>query len=387
VLALSLFLQVTQRRSVLLLATFALLMAAAFESSTWIGGIVFPLAASVSALVLLGKTPPPQRGAFVTGTAVAVIAAIALSAPLLHDQYLATAMRSGGSPIALRPYDVLGGGIPADWRAVLNLPAFWLVLMVVEFPATYITGAVMLWRFARASDVDADRRDAAILFGLLAIAGLAVSWLLVSTIGFNNDLGWRAVLPPAVVLGIFAAAGLSRWLAVRAWAPAVAAIVALLLGLPGGIALIRDDVTGELSASGEAFADTPALWEAVRLHAAPDERVGNDPLFLQDLTPWPVNLSWALLSNRRSCFAGKELVLAYTPLPQARRDEIDKQFIRVFRGDVQPNDVSELATVYDCRVIVVTPHDGAWEHDPFAASPLYHLVDTSQQWRIYRRAD
>ena len=74
------------------------------------------------------------------------------------------------------------------------------------------------------------------------------------------------------------------------------------------------------------------MWAAVRRHAAPDERVANNPLFLQDLTPWPVNLSWALLSDRRSCFAGRELTLAYTALPRARREEIDAQFIRVFRA-------------------------------------------------------
>ena len=113
------------------------------------------------------------------------------------------------------------------------------------------------------------------------------------------------------------------------------------------------------------FAQTPEMWAAVRRHAAPDERVANNPLFLQDLTPWPVNLSWALLSDRRSCFAGRELTLAYTALPRARREEIDAQFIRVFAGDASSQDVEELATRYDCRVVVVTAQDGAWRKDPF----------------------
>ena len=134
------------------------------------------------------------------------------------------------------------------------------------------------------------------------------------------------------------------------------------------------------------FAQTPEMWAAVRRHAAPDERVANNPLFLQDLTPWPVNLSWALLSDRRSCFAGRELTLAYTALPRARREEIDAQFMRVFAGDASSQDIEALATRYDCRVVVVTAQDGAWRKDPFSTSGRYRLVEDDARWRIYRLA-
>ena len=53
---------------------------------------------------------------------------------------------------------------------------------------------------------------------------------------------------------------------------------------------------------------------------------------LQDLTPWPANMSWALLADRSSCFAGRELALAFAPLPPDRREAINAQFIRVFAG-------------------------------------------------------
>src|SRR5260370_41340773 len=104
----------------------------------------------------------------------------------------------------------------------------------------------------------------------------------------------------------------------------------------------------------------PGRWAAVGRHSRPAERVGNNPLFLQARTPWPVNISWALLSDRRSCFAGRELALVYTTLGSQRTDEINAQFIRVFAGDGSPADVRKLATEYDCRVIVLTAADGAW---------------------------
>jgi hypothetical protein len=212
-----------------------------------------------------------------------------------------------------------------------------------------------------------------------------VSWLLVSTIA-NNDLGWRAILPGAMVLMAFAAAGLSRWLASRNLAAVAAALVLLALSLPEGFAYLRENVVGRSAgALARVFATTPELWAAVRRHSTAGERVGNNPHFLGDLTPWDVNISWALLSNRRSCFASEPLVLAYTPLSYERRWAIDEQFSRVFAGVGSPQDVDELATRYRCRVIVLTAQDKAWTRDPFAANPLYERAEEKPgAWRIYR---
>jgi len=152
------------------------------------------------------------------------------------------------------------------------------------------------------------------------------------------------------------------------------------------VVFVRENAAGILAPDGKVFAQTPEMWAAVRRHAAADERVANNPLFLQDLTPWPVNLSWALLSDRRSCFAGRELTLAYTALPRARREAIDALFIRVFAGDASSQDIDDLARLYDCRVVVVTAQDGAWRRDPFATSALYRLAEHDARWRIYRLA-
>jgi hypothetical protein len=71
-------------------------------------------------------------------------------------------------------------------------------------------------------------------------------------------------------------------------------------------------------------------------------------------------------------------------LPRPEIDRIDVLFLRVFAGDGAPEDVRDLATRYDCRVVVVTASDGAWRRDPFAASRYYRLVEEKAQWRIYR---
>jgi len=175
-----------------------------------------------------------------------------------------------------------------------------------------------------------------------------------------------------------------RWVTSRAWLAAILGLFAIGLGLPDGIGIIHRNAVGAPSPLAREFAATPAMWAAVRRHAGPHERIGNNPLFMQEMTPWPVNISWALLSNRRSCYAGNDLALPYAPMPRQRLEAVDAQFTRVFAGDGDGEDVRALAGRYGCRVVVVTAQDGAWDRDPFAASPYYRLVESSAQgWRIY----
>jgi len=43
-----------------------------------------------------------------------------------------------------------------------------------------------------------------------------------------------------------------------------------------------------------------------------------------------------------------------------------------------------MAVQYHCTLAVLTPEDGAWSRDPFAASPSYRLVEATAAWRIYK---
>jgi hypothetical protein len=107
-------------------------------------------------------------------------------------------------------------------------------------------------------------------------------------------------------------------------------------------------------------------------------------MLFADMTWWPVNISWALLANRRSCFAGEELAIAFAPLSAEERTQMSDRFRRVFEGHAEKQDLAVLAQTYECRVAVVTAQDGAWNRDAFATSDLYTLVESQQnRWRIY----
>jgi hypothetical protein len=372
-----------QRQSLALLLVLVLVVVAGFESSSFVGGATFAIAALIAAPILLVGTEPAQRRRFALGLAIAAALAICLAAPFVLDQLAAVRARGGGSPIVIEPYTVFGEALPYTLRRVLDIPAYWLILLPIELPANFIAGALAL-TVALRSAMPRPEKLAVAALACLAGTGLLVSWLLVSTLGENNDLGLRAIIPAEMVLIVAAAAGFFH---ARCRAAIVAtALAGLLLSLPDTSATIRDAITGQPRPGGKIFAQTPELWDAVRRYAPPGARVANNPLYLRDVTPWPVNISWALLADRSSCFAGRELALALAPLPPPRREAINAQFIRVFAGEGTAPDVSDMATRYGCEVVVLVPQDKAWDNDPFATSPAYRLAENRDgRWRIYVR--
>ena len=377
--------QLAHRRNALVIITLGLVAAAGFESSTWIGGFAFAASALVAvpllffcgrgqrALALSRRAH--RRGDHRGGGRRAVPARSGrrgdrAQCGIADCGDAARRVRRGRARMAAPLLRLAGllAGVSAH-RACRNLHS-----------GRDGTGGVP--RRPRSRSRATARR--ACPCGARP-ASLTISWLLASTLADNNDLGWRAVLPAAMVLTVFSAAGLARWIAARAWAPIAVTAAALLVGLPGTAELIHSDMAGRREADAKLFARTPDLWAAVRRHAGPGERVANNPLFLADMTLWPVDISWALLADRRSCFAGRELALVYASLPRPRLEAIDAQFIRVFAGKAERSDIEDLATKYDCRLVVLTSADGAWASDPFAADPHYRLVEEKPgAWRIYR---
>ncbi len=377
--------RLADRPRLLLSALTGCVVAASFQSSIWVGGVTLALASAIIVLDRCRGLDAKAIRAFVGQVALTVGTAAALSAPLLFAQAAVARLRGDGLPIGIRAVNVFGDAVGPTLRAILDIPAYWVLYLPLELPAYYLAGGAAILTLLRRHEA-ADGAPMRPLLLLLATS-LAVAWLMVSTIGNNNDLGWRAVLPAVLLLAAFAAAGFSVWSDTRSGRTTVFAGVVVLLGLPEGIAIIKENLIAEPAKSERLFAMTPRLWQAVRQHLAPQERLANNPRFLADMTSWPINISWALLADRRSCFAGADLALPFAPVPRARRREIEQQFDRVFAGQPQADDVEQFATRYDCTVVVVTPQDLAWSNDPFASTPYYGLVENQPDaWRIYRKS-
>jgi hypothetical protein len=381
VTAMLLIVHYAARQSLTRLVTLVLVVVAGFESSVFVGGVIFAIAALASVPLLLADVAAKQRRAVAAGLLAAAVLTVCLAAPFIRDELAAVSAREGAHPIIFHHLDVLGEKFPPSLRRFLDGPAYWLILLPIEFPATFVAGTVSFVAMLRNGDAGPEHTAAKLLF-TLAAAGLSVSWLLASTLGDNNDLGLRAILPAAMVLIVGTAIAMTA--IPRRSVIVAAALGGLALSLPDTIAMIASNVKGAPAAQSKVFAESPELWSAVRRYAAPTARVANNPLYLQDLTPWPVNISWALIADRSSCFAGRELVLALAPLPADRREAINAQFVRVFAGQGSPQDVHALASEYGCDVVVLVPQDGAWSNDPYATSAEYRLAESREnRWRIY----
>jgi hypothetical protein len=387
VTAMLLLARVARDQSPTLILTLALVIVAGFESSTFVGGVTFAIAALIAAPLLFTATPPARRLYVMAALALAAALVVCLIAPFVLDQLTALHARGvGGSPVVISPYTVFRDFPPLPIRRLLDLPAYWLMILPIELPAAFVAGVIgiiVLWR----SSLPRAENLAVRLLACLAGAGLVVSWLLVSTVGDNNDLGLRAIIPATMVLIIGAAAAAtnssSRRLRVVA---AATAVIGLLFSLPDTAKMVHEDFAGRPRPGGTEFAQSSELWAAVRRYASPAVRVANNPLFLADLTPWPANISWALFANRNSCFAGIELAIGFAPLSAPQREAINAQFVRVFDGQAASDDVHDMATKYGCEIAAVVRSDKAWENDPFAASSDYRLVETREdRWRIYAR--
>ena len=376
VLAVLILAQLARRPAVAPTAVLAGIAAVGYASSLWVGGVTFIFCAGAAGLVLLARADAELRRPFLVAVAVAAVVAVVLVFPLLLEQFRAAAGRNDTAPVLVTPFPVLGPAFPHSLRQLLDVPAYWLVLLPIELPVAWLLGIIGAWRIRNAE-------DAPLL--VAAIASVAVAGLLVSDLGGNNDLGWRAVLPAVIILTAFAAAYIARALEQRRASIIAAGVTLMLLALPDGFNTLNNNAHGWLSRDAARFRDAPALWAAVRQHTRPDERIASNPRMTIDLTPWPITLSWALLADRRSCFAGDELVLVFSRLPRDMRKAASALFDRVFAGAATDADLSALVRDFHCRVIVLTPEDGAWSRDPFADNAMFVRVSEADgQWRIYR---
>jgi len=359
-----------------------LTVAAGFESSVWVGGIAFAGAGTALGLALLRTASPRRRRRLLSRGLVACGLAALLIAPFVLAEWHSLAARQSGAGIMAAPYAVFGSFIPPAWHTVLDLPGYWLVLLPFAFPALIPLGAAAMLRpnlLRRAPE------SLASTLAITALACLTVAWLFRSTLD-NNDLGWRSVLPALLILAPFTAVLAERLTPLRPKTTAACALLAAL-GLPQTLIFLSDYALGQRPGDTAGFAQAAPLWRALRGIAGPDDRIANNPLALQAATPWPDNIGWALLSDRPSCYAGWESVLAYGGLSRSALESINDRFTRIFAGTPGLRDLQSLATGDNCRFAVLTPADGAWLHDPFAASPLFRLAAQSVAWRIYRRAD
>jgi hypothetical protein len=359
-----------------------LVVAAGFESSIWVGGFSFAVSGTLLGLWLLWHLPADRRRLYVASSFPALLILVRLIAPFVAEEQHLVALRQLGPAVAVLPYPTFGNLVPAALRGLLDLPGFWLVMLPFAFPALVPLAAFAACR-PRLLRLAPDRRPLAMVCLLVAAGSLGTAWLLRSVIE-NNDLGWRAVLPALLVLPAVAGCVVENLAASRAKALVGFALLALL-GVPETATMLREYAAGVRPGTPQIFAATAPAWAALRAASGPLDRVAGNPSLAAASLFWPVNPAWALLSDRPSCYAGRQSVVAYGAVTQGQLAGIDARFARVFDGQPAAGDVAALAGIDDCAFALVTARDGAWHQDAFATAWYYAPIATGKDWRLYKR--
>lgn len=238
---------------------------------------------------MLISLPRDRRMVVLQRCGIGAVVALALIFPLLRDQYAASVARGVGLPIAYSPFEVLGPAVPEHLRKIFDLPGYWLLQLPIDLPGIFLVGMLSIWQACGRNRWQTATMELR-LFAVIAGAGLIAPWLFESTIA-NNDFGWRTLLPAVMALTVFGASWLSKqtWREPMPWLM----MIPLSFGLFGGGIYLNENAHGTPSSDGRDFLNSTEMWEAVRAHSSPTDRVANNPDYLGAVTRWPVNLSWA----------------------------------------------------------------------------------------------
>jgi hypothetical protein len=234
--------RLAERPSVLGSLILGLLVAAGFESSTWIGGLCFALACIALVPIAVVQGEPGRRRTLFMALCVAGVIAAVVSSPFLVDQAAAAAHRQHQFPISLRMLETVGPGVPHNWQMLLAIPVCWLVLLPIELSLSYLAGMAVIIRSLRwLPHVSRCQRRLSLLVIALAISSLLIATCLASTLAVNNDFSWRAALLATTALIVLAAVGLSFWSSERKWLPVGLALLAMALSTPETMRLLHDN--------------------------------------------------------------------------------------------------------------------------------------------------
>ena len=109
----------------------------------------------------------------------------------------------------------------------------------------------------------------------------------------------------------------------------------------------------------------------MRRYAGPNDRVADNPLYLDDITGYPVNLSWAFLLQSSILLFGVgdgARLCGFAGDRGSRRWTISSS--ACLRARPPPDDLRQMAQDYGCKVVVVTDSDGALDPGPLRHKSL-----------------
>ncbi|MFC1641769.1 hypothetical protein ACFL5O_03640, partial [Myxococcota bacterium] len=339
-LLLSTVLMTTSRGRWWVSTVLGLVVSAAVVTSIW-AGVFGLLGTSVLAPLAIGSSRTARQqlrrwiAPMLSAVAVAVIAALPVICQLGQLNSKVNETR-----VSFWIYPTLEGVAPRGfWWVLVHIGLFWIAYMLVQFGAVYVAGWLGL--LSRRVPQQPSVLKLFHRLSLAAVVGDLLVALLSHSVIINNDLGWRVVIPPLMLLLVWAAVAVTDWLRSLEHCASpmqkrvdlgrlLAVTVLGTIGLGHSARFVmqglwRGDVTDtELLRD---FRRQPQAWRTVRALTAPHDIVAVNPTAFEDVTEWTANAPMSLFADRATLVSDTSTPLVFGHHMNAFRFHSDLGFL------------------------------------------------------------
>jgi hypothetical protein len=377
-------------------------VAAAFGSSTWVGGIGLVLVLpAIIGMALMLRLPVSNYIYTLKTALVAIFICVLFSIPLLISQASGPSLTESELPFGIGLYTATRLISKEPYLGyIAHIILFWFQFLPLNLGIVFVLGSLAM--ISRYSSQLEQRTFQALSIG--ATFGFLLITQFVQSTFWNNTFGWRTVLVPVMLLMVWATIALAelithksltQWRArifLERWRTMIFAlvIVGLTIGILSSFRLWRlpdpsyNPPNAETLAQHQGFLSQREAWAKVREYAAPNDRVQANPDGYAKLTPWPATLPYALFADRATAYANPEYatVFAYR-YDQAEREQQYHLIQNVFSAEPSESSILKIRDVLKVKVLLVDKFDAVWDKDAIEASGLYKLVYKTIDFKIY----
>ncbi|AUI68038.1 hypothetical protein BLE401_04525 [Beggiatoa leptomitoformis] len=381
-------------------AILGLTVATGFGASTWVGGIGLAFASPILLLaILLLRLPFVQYLTLIKNSLIALGMTTLFSLPLLISQVSGPSLAESQLPFGFEIYNSTALASREVFKGqLIHIIAFWVQYLPLSLGISYLLGIFGLFAYR-------GQNEEARNFHYLSVAGtigfLLVTLFIKSTF-WNNSFGWRAVLPPLMLLLIWAGvaaslpytAVLTHWrekaLFVR-WRRAIPVILTcgITIGILATIRIMHlplhfQNATPEEISLHQGFLKQYQAWETVRTLTQPSDIVQSNPDGYLALTPWPATLPYALFADRKIAYANIEYATVFAYRYDAEKNKQQYQIIRsAFAAPVEAKTLLTLRDQYNIKALLVDQHDSIWQSPYIEQSGVYQLAYQNDDYKVY----
>ena len=377
--------------------TVGLVAAAGFGASIWVGGIAFILALPLLfwALRRLRLDYAAWRGPLLLAVAVCVVVAWPVLTSVLTGPGTTDGLRLAVTPYPATAFFDRDTPVHIMGHVVL----YWAQFLPLCLGIIYALG---LFALAAGRQRDQETR----IFHEFSVAAIAAYLLIVQWVEsaiVNNDLGWRAVAVPIMLLQVWAAVALaeipallSRWHRRGRLHPSgafgVALIsVAIVAGLSSGprLGFVAHEIDASLSPGQLAWhrdlMQQRDAWAALRRHTAPADLVQNNPdTYATVVTRWSAPASAALFADRPLAYSEPVSVNAFAySYDEVQRAAQYAAVQAVFASNPAPGALAYARDTLRIKAILLDQRDSGWPGGAIEQSGFYKLVESGENYRIF----